>query len=145
MLLPDCHDIKFIKISFRFEKKMPPTMLQTARPADLYLLHICLTRTGPERNLKYDLALCIIKSSPISPVTAALTAVHFSLCDSLTLLCIYSPSQLPTMIQLQHYSQFLDPRSTSKHHTQEAKDQSLRNPTSRSSLSKPGSSFIIST
>lgn len=64
------------------------TISQTARPADLYLLHVYLMRKGPERNFKYDLALCIIKFYPISTVIEALEIVHLSLCDSLTFLCI---------------------------------------------------------
>lgn len=123
---------------------MLTTTCQTARPADLYLLHICLMRKGPERNFKYYFALCIIKSYPISTVIEALKTVHFSLCDSLTLLCIYSASQISAIIQFHHYSQFLCPRSTSKHYRQEARDQSSRNSTSRSSLSKPGASFFLS-
>lgn len=51
---------------------MPTTISQTARPADLYLLHVYLMKKGPEKNFKYDLALCIIKSYPISTVLEAL-------------------------------------------------------------------------
>lgn len=51
---------------------MPTTISQRARPADPYLLHVYLTRKGPERDFKYDLALCIIKSYPISTALEAL-------------------------------------------------------------------------
>lgn len=121
-----------------------PIISQTARSADLYLLHSYLMRRGPERNFKYDLALRIIKHYSISTVIEALKMVCFSPCDSLTALCIYSTSQVSTIIQFHHYSQLLCPRSTSKHYTQEAWNQPWRSSTSRSSLSKPGTSFFIS-
>lgn len=123
---------------------MLTTISQTARPADLCLLQIYLMRKGPERNFKYDLALRIIKSYSISTVIEALKIVYFSLCDSLTLLCIYSASQISAIIRFHHYSQFLCLRSTSKHYMQEAQDQSSGNSTSRSSFGKPGASFFIS-
>lgn len=122
---------------------MLTTISQAAGPADLYLLHIYLMKKDQKEDSNMTLLSALLNLIPFLQLLKPQIA-HFSLRDSLTLLRIYSTSQISAIIQFHHYSQFLCLRPTSKHYMQEAQDRSSRNSTSRSSLSKCSISFFVS-
>lgn len=122
---------------------MLTTISQTVMPVDLYLLHNYLMRKGPEKNLQTWCCSLHTKSYTISTAAEALKIVHFSLCDSPTLLCVYSTSQISAII---HHLVITPSFCTRGQHQNITcwRPKTWWNSTSRSSLSKPGASLFVS-
>lgn len=137
------HTIIFTKIKFCFKVDYADYHISgsyACRPVSVtYLLNVKKTR----KNLQTWCCPLHTKSYTISTAAEALKIVHFSLCDSPTLLCAYSTSQISAIIHHLVITSSFCARGQHKNITC-WRPKTLWNSTSKSSLSKQGASLFVS-